>query len=76
MPANQPFLNRAHELERLQRRWQSGEAQIFTMWGRRRVGKSALLLRFAEDKRHVYFEATSGTGSDHGNPTSQPKRRI
>jgi uncharacterized protein len=64
MPARQSFLNRTHELERLQLRWDSGEAQIFTLWGRRRVGKSALLLRFAEDKRHVYFEATSGTRSD------------
>jgi uncharacterized protein len=59
-----PFYNRAHELERLQRRWDSGEAQIFTLWGRRRVGKSALLLRFARGKRHLYFEATSGTATD------------
>jgi AAA+ ATPase superfamily predicted ATPase len=64
MSPKRPFLNRTHELERLQRRWDSGEAQIFTLWGRRRVGKSALLLSFAEDKRHVYFEATSGTHSD------------
>lgn len=59
-----PFHNRTHELERLQRRWDSGEAQIFTLWGRRRVGKSALLLQFAADKRHLYFEATSGTAAD------------
>lgn len=59
-----PFYNRTHELERLQRRWDSDEAQIFTLWGRRRVGKSALLLRFARDKRHLYFEATSGTAAD------------
>ncbi len=59
-----PFHNRTHELERLQRRWDSGEAQIFTLWGRRRVGKSALLLRFAQNKRHLYFEATSGTAAD------------
>jgi AAA+ ATPase superfamily predicted ATPase len=58
------FYNRTHELERLQRRWDTGGAQIFTLWGRRRVGKSALLLRFAQDKRHLYFEATSGTAAD------------
>jgi uncharacterized protein len=62
--ARPPFLNRVHEIERLQRRWDSGEAQIFTLWGRRRVGKSALLLHFAEGKRYVYFEATSGTRTD------------
>ncbi len=59
-----PFYNRAHELERLQRRWDSREAQIFTLWGRRRVGKSLLLLHFAQGKRHLYFEATSGTAAD------------
>ncbi|MGH2880385.1 MAG: ATP-binding protein [Solirubrobacteraceae bacterium] len=64
MSPRSPFLNRAHELERLQLRWDSGEAQIFTLWGRRRVGKSALLMRFAEGKRHIYFEATSGTSTD------------
>jgi AAA+ ATPase superfamily predicted ATPase len=49
---------------RSSRRWDTGEAQIFTLWGRRRVGKSALLLHFAGNKRHLYFEATSGTMSD------------
>jgi AAA+ ATPase superfamily predicted ATPase len=64
MSVDRPFYNREHELERLRRRWDSGEAQIFTLWGRRRVGKSLLLLRFAEGKRHLYFEATSGTAAD------------
>ncbi len=48
----------------LERRWATGDAQIFTLWGRRRVGKSLLLWRFAQDKRHLYFEATSGTQAD------------
>ena len=59
-----PFLNRTEELSGLQRRWDSGEAQIFTLWGRRRVGKTLLLLEFARDKRHLYFEATNGTRAD------------
>jgi len=58
------FLNRTEELERLTRRWESGEPQLFTLWGRRRVGKTLLLLEFASDKRHLYFEATSGTRAD------------
>lgn len=48
----------------LERRWTTGDAQIFTLWGRRRVGKSLLLWRFAQGKRHLYFEATSGTRTD------------
>lgn len=59
-----PFYDRTYELERLQRRWDTGEAQIFTLWGRRRVGKSVLLLKFAQGKRHLYYEATSGTATD------------
>ncbi len=64
MAGDRTFHNRAYELQRLQRRWDTGEAQIFTLWGRRRVGKSALLLHFAAGKRHLYFEATSGTMVD------------
>jgi len=63
MPSLQ-FHDRTDELAMLKRRWDSGEAQIFTLWGRRRVGKSLLLWRFAQGKRHLYFEATSGTRAD------------
>jgi uncharacterized protein len=62
--AERRFLNRVEELSALQRRWDAGEAQLFTLWGRRRVGKTLLLLEFARDKRHLYFEATSGTRAD------------
>src|ERR687896_343361 len=58
------FLDRSEELAALQRRWDSGTAQLFTLWGRRRVGKTLLLLEFARGKRHLYFEATSGTRAD------------
>jgi len=59
------FVNRTEELEMLQRRWDSGESQIFLLWGRRRVGKTELLLEFGRDKRTLFFEATSGTRTDH-----------
>lgn len=62
MPAD--FLNRTEELRMLQRRWESGESQIFLLWGRRRVGKTELLLEFGRDRPCLYFEATSGTRSD------------
>jgi AAA+ ATPase superfamily predicted ATPase len=59
------FLNRADELAMLRTRWDSGESQIFLVWGRRRVGKTELLLEFGRDKRTLFFEATSGTRADH-----------
>lgn len=62
MPAD--FLNRTEELRMLQRRWESGESQIFLLWGRRRVGKTELLLEFGRERPCLYFEATSGTRSD------------
>ncbi len=49
----------------LRRRWDGGESQIFLLWGRRRVGKTELLLEFGRDKRTLFFEATSGTRADH-----------
>lgn len=62
--ARREFLNRVEELAALERRWATGDAQLFTLWGRRRVGKTLLLLEFARGKRHLYFEATSGTRAD------------
>jgi hypothetical protein len=59
------FLNRIEELAMLQRRWESGESQIFLLWGRRRVGKTELLLEFGRGKPSLFFEATSGTRTDH-----------
>jgi hypothetical protein len=59
------FLNRSEELQMLERRWGSGESQIFLLWGRRRVGKTELLLEFGRRRKTLFFEATSGTRSDH-----------
>ena len=58
------FLNREEELSVLERRWETGEGQIFTLWGRRRVGKTLLLARFCQGKRHLFFEAPSGSATD------------
>src|SRR5215217_1603673 len=64
MQAEEKFRNRTYELGLLKRRWAEARAQIFVLWGRRRVGKSLLLAQFARGKRHLYFEATSGTRAD------------
>lgn len=59
------FHDRQDELEALEERWCSPKAEYVVIYGRRRVGKTELILRFAESKRAVYFEATSGTEGDH-----------
>ena len=59
------FVNRADELAALRERWESDRAELFVLYGRRRVGKSRLLLHFGADRRMLYFEATSGSARDH-----------
>ncbi len=59
-----PFFNRVEELTALGERLHSARAEYFVLYGRRRVGKSRLLLRLGEDCRQFYFEATSGSSTD------------
>src|SRR4029077_1694646 len=59
-----PFFNRADELAALVERLDSRRAEYFVLYGRRRVGKSELLLHFGERCRQMYFEATSGSSRD------------
>jgi hypothetical protein len=49
------FLNRQRELKLLEDWWSSPPAsKLGLLWGRRRVGKTALLQRFADSKRTVF----------------------
>jgi hypothetical protein len=51
------FLNRARELGYLNDRYQTRKAELVVLYGRRRVGKSALLFEWSERKPHVFFFA-------------------
>lgn len=59
------FLNRSDELGMLESRWNTGNAEFFVLYGRRRVGKTDLLDRFSEGKKALYFEATASKEVDH-----------
>ena len=48
------FVNRERELEALERWWSGRGSGIALVWGRRRIGKTALVQQFAADKRVVY----------------------
>ncbi len=52
------FINRKAELELLARMVASERAELFVLYGRRRVGKTELLRAFCEDKHHLFFIAT------------------
>ena len=51
------FVNRVSELHLLEKHYQSGRAELFVLYGRRRVGKTELLVHFCQGKRHVFFVA-------------------
>lgn len=51
------FVNRVSELALLEKHYQSNRAELFVLYGRRRVGKTELLAHFCEGKPNVFFVA-------------------
>ena len=59
-----PFVDRFVELSVLESEWRRGSFSLTLVYGRRRVGKSALLRRFLEGKRGVYYVAAELPASE------------
>jgi len=51
------FVDRQGELDLLEQCYASGQAELFVLYGRRRVGKTELLARFCQGKRHIFYVA-------------------
>lgn len=49
------FIGRTRELKAMERLYASGKFEFLVMYGRRRVGKTALITQFIKDKRAIYF---------------------
>lgn len=49
------FIGRARELASLNRLYYSGRFEFTVIYGRRRVGKTALINQFIRDKKAIYF---------------------
>lgn len=58
------FVGRQRELAVLQRELNGAKPSLVVVYGRRRVGKSTLILRALEGRAHVYFQATRVTDPD------------
>jgi hypothetical protein len=51
------FVDRERENQILEQSYASGQAELFVLYGRRRVGKTELLTHFCEGKPHIFFVA-------------------
>ncbi len=55
------FLNRHAEVDLLEKRYASDQAELFVLYGRRRVGKTELMAHFCEGKRAIFFVSDLGS---------------
>lgn len=51
------FVNRKIELKQLEKRFLENKAEMMIIYGRRRVGKTALIRKFTKNKKSIYFLA-------------------
>ena len=63
MRDEQPIIGREAELTSLQQRYDRAGSQLVLVYGRRRIGKSFLLEKFAQGKPAVFYQATQQTES-------------
>ena len=55
----QEFINRKQELESLEKQYNSNQSSLVVVYGRRRIGKTALITKFLDNhKNSLYFLAT------------------
>ena len=59
------FLCRENELLKMNRRYKKGEMECIIIYGRRRVGKTALINEFVKDKPVIYFPALNTSARDN-----------
>ncbi len=57
------FIGRKYELDFLNERYNSHKAEFIVLYGRRRVGKTALLCEFCKDKKHIFYTCNEYTNS-------------
>lgn len=58
------FVDRDAEFAQLSKLYHSNQAELFVLYGRRRVGKTELLRAFCKDKPHLFFIATLGSDTE------------
>ncbi len=59
------FYCREEELRRMNHRYQRGNWECVVIYGRRRVGKTALINEFCKDKKTIYFSALNASSQEN-----------
>ena len=59
------FYCRDDELRKLNKRYEGGRFECIVIYGRRRVGKTALINEFCKDKPTIFFSALNTTGKEN-----------
>ena len=59
------FYGRTEELKKLNRRYAGDQFECIVIYGRRRVGKTALINEFCKDKPTIFFSALNTTGKEN-----------
>ena len=59
------FYCREEELQEMNRRYDKGRFECIVIYGRRRVGKTALINEFCKDKTSVYFSALNASSKEN-----------
>ncbi len=49
------FINRKKELDFLEKKYNSGKAELVIIYGRRRIGKTEIIRKFLDNKDGIYF---------------------
>ena len=59
------FYCRENELSKLNKRYRTGKWECVVIYGRRRVGKTALINEFCKDKPVIYFSALNASAEEN-----------
>ncbi|MGN0485496.1 MAG: ATP-binding protein [Lachnospiraceae bacterium] len=59
------FYCRKEELRKLNKRYEGNQFECIVVYGRRRVGKTALINEFCKDKPTIFFSALNTTGKEN-----------
>ena len=59
------FYCREDELRKLNKRYADNRFECIVIYGRRRVGKTALINEFCKDKPTIFFSALNTTGKEN-----------